>query len=170
MLTKKEALEKSQAMWTWLAQHPDKEKYHYFKEKQIGYDYKPQSECYLCEFTLSISSTAFINCTLCPFIDKWGKKSSSPTINNHCRCKVAESPYQIWCTNPEDYKLRTKMAQKIADLCTEALAEFNPTYLDLTIQDNIKNVLTCDFCFRDREKIYKLTQPHSCAKIVKSEG
>lgn len=84
-MTKKEALEKSLEMWTWLMEQALQGNYYYkskwFKETGNSFVY---SQCYLCQYTYSND----LACSSCP-IKEWSKRNSE-------NCCSEGSPYKLW--------------------------------------------------------------------------
>ncbi len=106
-LTKKEALEKTIEMWTWLAEHPEAEKKDYFKENNISN--RPICDCYCCQYALEINAKS--RCRYCP---AWFDTNG---------CYVDNSPYFKWRYEKDSKSKRTKYALEIVALAKEKIKE-----------------------------------------------
>ena len=116
MLTKLEALEKSLAMWEWMAETGSKDKYEYFdylKSKGIDTGVIPMFCCYLCEYQNQRYPFFFVN-SLCgkDCLVHWTDK-----CNKHC-CDEG-SPYGLWLNSPNHW--RTYYAYQIVTKIKNAI-------------------------------------------------
>ena len=84
-LTKKRAIEKSIELWEWLAETGEE-----WKKEWSGWDgAKAFNDCFLCEYTLGLSSFVFdLECKeYCPLAK--GKRQF--------QCDKTTQPYHHWC-------------------------------------------------------------------------
>lgn len=110
-LTKKEALEKTIEMWTWLAKHPEVEKKDYFKENNIKD--VPVHDRYCCEYGEQIYKDDISKCAICPIC----------TNGMVIGCLESSSPYFNWRHEAHSKSKRTKYALEIVALAKEKLEE-----------------------------------------------
>jgi len=90
-MTKLEALTNSRDMWVWLAQHPKKSKQDYFTYIKLSSYFRPENNCYLCEYTQPSSKPIPTACNTCPLTGKW-----VPGIYGFASCELQGSPYWQW--------------------------------------------------------------------------
>ena len=122
MLTKRKALEKTIEMWSWLAEHPDKDKEDFFEFKNISNI--PYSECYCCEF-----DGIWGNCRNCPIIN-WNYDADNNMVVVD-RCTNSGSAYGIWRSAIVSTKTKQQAARRIAELAELELNKLKKANVDL---------------------------------------
>ena len=100
------AVKKTVIMWSWLRDHPTKDKWDYFEAHKIGIQEIPMSECYLCEF---------VNCTDhdCPLYSR----------KTDIGCIDGRQPYILWVSayHRKNLKATSLHAQHLINQCNKWL-------------------------------------------------
>ena len=117
IMTKREALEITKRMWSWLARHPDKEKRAWPGLKKLP---EMSCDCACCEYADTHVKPGEIPCHKCPLYGRWGSCNEST-------CTDDDSPFGMWCRCPElaPYEVviaeKAKHARAVARLCNKEL-------------------------------------------------
>ena len=127
-LTKKEALEKTIEMWTWLAEHPEASKKDYCKENNIVN--RPFCGCYCCQYaseqnSLLPNTENKIRCGHCPIwnVSNLCTTYNSPYYSYHSAHWHQKLGPQMRYTTELSYRNKTKYALEIVALAKEKLKE-----------------------------------------------
>ena len=113
MLTKRKALEETIALWSWLAENPDKDKEDATEEPELRHIAKYTHVCPCCEYTSQYHDD-LLNCYECLV---WG----NPDLDYGC--ESGEGTYAGWCIADYvgNYKQKTACAKAIVAKAQAAL-------------------------------------------------
>lgn len=106
-LTKEEALQHCYDLWSWLAENPSKEKWHWPNWDYNEGNLRASHDCFACEFRKQHK----LGCTACII----------PCFASPGHCGEDNSPYAHW-TVYESLESRIRSAEIIRDSAKEALA------------------------------------------------
>lgn len=124
MISKKEALEKTISMWTWLSLNPNKHKKDY--HQIILKNRKPLvHHCFICQYAAEHNPETKDYCSYCIMKYCWTSKKEmeraekeKDKISAYCECRG--SPYKIW-VDSNDSIIKSVVALKIANLARSIL-------------------------------------------------
>lgn len=114
-MKKKEYIRKCRDHWQWLADNPESNKEDYFQVRGVDLIDRPSADCYLCEVHNNLYNIGvcvvgcFDRCLI-----TWS--------GGHCNTKGIGEYYHWW--NAKTLERRKYWAQKIVQLCDDALSEY----------------------------------------------
>jgi hypothetical protein len=119
-ITKKESLQLTAKLWTWLAKNPANVKYEWTEWSTNGGKVQPcTADCPLCEYAENHSQSADY-CPACPLSAFWKKFSGAPSVISVTPCNSEKSPFVAW-RFADDHSCRTAAALQIAKAAKQAL-------------------------------------------------